>query len=372
MPSPNPGLEGVVACETTISTLAHGLHYRGYSIDDVALHCCYEEVAYLLLYGELPTAVELQALQERLLLAAQQVSPQLIEIVRGLPHDAPLIDVLRTGCSLLAHYDPDVAANDRAANLRKAERLLAQLPVVLAAAARARHGLPALSTTTAGSLAENFLVLFTGQRPAPHLARALDIAYINYADHEMNASTFTARVTASTQADLHAAITAAIGALKGPLHGGANALVLNVFEQIGPAENTETWVRNALANKVRIMGFGHRVYKEGDPRQLFMKPVCQRLAEQTGNMDFERRADAIERVMYELKPQLPPNVDWAAARVFKYLGLPVDLYTPLFALARVAGWSAQVIEQLGRNRLIRPEANYIGPPPRAVVPIAQR
>lgn len=282
-----------------------------------------------------------------------------------------MMDVLRSGASLLAHWDADQHDSSAEANLRKAERLLAQLPVLMAARHRLMQGLHPIAPSANRSLASNTLWMLHGQPPAVDHVRALDVSLTLYAEHEYNASTFTARVVCSTLSDLHSSVTAAIGALKGSLHGGANERVMEILEQVGGAERAEAWVRDALARKVRIMGFGHRVYKTGDPRARYLKKWCAQLAAQSGHQELERTADVIERIVVGEKG-LPPNLDWPSARLYHYLGLPVELYTPLFVVSRVVGWSAHVIEQLAHNRLIRPRANYTGPAPRAWRPIAAR
>ena len=268
-----PGLEGIIAGETAVSTIAGGLAYRGYAIADLARHARFDETAYLLLYGELPTAAELTAFRQRLAHNAT-VPHAVIEALRSIPNDAPLMDVMRSGCSLLAHWDPDVADNSREANLRKAERLLAQLPVVLAARHRLRQGKEPVAADRHRRFAENLLWMLRRREPSPQAVQAMEMSLILYAEHEFNASTFTARVVASTLSDLHSAVTAAIGALKGPLHGGANERVMDVLREVGTADKAEAWIRDALARKQRIMGFGHRVYKEGDPRAALLKPLC--------------------------------------------------------------------------------------------------
>jgi citrate synthase len=366
----SPGLEGVIAGETSISTVTGGLQYRGHSIEDLARHATFEEVAYLLLYGELPTAEQLDQFHQRLG-AAAEVSPAIIETLRKIPPAASSMDVLRSACSLLAHWDPDRDDNSHDANLRKAERLLAQLPVVMAARHRLKQGKEPVLPESGRSLAANTLWMLFRAEPSPGHIRAMDVTLILYAEHEYNASTFTARVIVSTLSDLHSAITGAIGALKGPLHGGANERVVDVLREVGKKENAEKWVRDALARKEKIMGFGHRVYKDGDPRATYLKTLCTQLASATGNEELEIIADVIERVVREEK-KLPPNLDWPAGRLYHYLGLPVELYTPLFVLSRVSGWSAHVIEQLDDNRLIRPRARYIGQSKRPWVPIAER
>ena len=365
----SPGLEGVIAGETAISTVSGGLHYRGYTIDDLAAHATFEEVAHLLLVGELPTAGQLTALHERL--AAARVASPIIEFIRKLPLAAVGMDVIRTGASALAHWDPDTADNSPAANLRKAERLLAQLPVLMAARQRLVEGKAPVPPESKYSLAANILWMLNRESPTERAIRALDVSLILYAEHEYNASTFTARVVCSTLADLHSGVVAAIGALKGPLHGGANERVLDVLKEVGTADKAEAWIRDALAQKRRIMGFGHRVYKSGDPRATLLRTLCRELAAETGHTDMEDMADTIERIVGEEKG-LPPNLDWPSARLYHYLGLPVDLYTPLFVVSRVTGWSAHLIEQLANNRLIRPRANYIGPAERPWKPVGER
>ena len=367
----SPGLEGVIAGETAISTVSGGLSYRGYSIEDLARHSTFEEVAYLLLYGELPSAEQLDGFRTRLNSAAQVPQP-IIDALRQMPPGTPPMDVLRSASSMLAHWDPEVGDNSHDANIRKAERLLAQLPVVMAARHRLKQGKEPVPAESGRSLASNCLyMLFRADPPAGHV-KAMDVSLILYAEHEYNASTFTARVIVSTLSDLHSAVAGAIGALKGPLHGGANEKVMDVLGAIGSKENADAWIRDALARKEKIMGFGHRVYKDGDPRAVYLKELCGQLAQETGNEDLEETAEVIERVIWDEK-KLPPNLDWPSARLYHYMGLPIELYTPLFVLSRVAGWSAHVIEQLdNNNRLIRPRARYIGPQRRAWVPLADR
>ena len=366
----SPGLEGVIAGETAISTVAGGLSYRGYSIEDLARHCIFEEVAFLLLHGELPDAEQLDAFSNRLK-AASQVPEPIIDTIRQIPTTASAMDVLRSGCSLVAHWDPEINDNSHDANVRKAERLLAQLPVVMAARHRLKQGKEPVAAESGRSLASNCLhMLFRADPSAAHI-KAMDVSLILYAEHEYNASTFASRVIVSTLADLHSGIVGAIGALKGPLHGGANEKVMDVLGAVGKKENAEPWIRAALARKEKVMGFGHRVYKDGDPRAVYLKEICNELAKETGNEDLETMADVIQRVIWEEK-KLPPNLDWPSGRLYHYMDLPVELFTPLFVLSRVSGWAAHIIEQLDNNRLIRPRARYIGPARRAWIPIAER
>jgi 2-methylcitrate synthase/citrate synthase II len=365
-----PGLEGIIAGETAVSTIAGGLIYRGYTVEELAEHASFEEVAYLILNGELPTADQLAAFNDRLHQYAP-VPTEVIEILRHIPNDAGMMDVMRSGASLLAHWDPDQKDNSHDANMRKAERLLARLPVVMAARHRLIQGKEPVGPDKHYSLSENILRMLRRRDPSPAAVRALEVSLVLYAEHEFNASTFTARVVSSTLSDLYSGVTAAVGALKGPLHGGANERVIEVLDQVGSADKAEAWIREALARKVRIMGFGHRVYKDGDPRAKFLKPLCRQLAKETGNMDMETMSDTIERIVGEEK-KLPPNLDWPSARLYFYLDLPVELYTPLFVLSRVVGWSAHIIEQLDNNRLIRPLANYTGAAARSWKPIKER
>lgn len=353
-----PGLEGVIAGETAVSSIEGGLSYRGYSIGDLAGEASFPEVAFLLLHGELPTE-EALADFKTILDESAAVDPALFDFLRNIPLHASSMDVLRTMTSALAHFDPQADDDSHAANIAKATRLLATIPVVIAARHRMRHGLPLVESDPGLSFAGNVLHLLTGQTPTLLAERAMDVSLILYAEHEFNASTFTARVVTSTQSDLYSAIVGAIGALKGPLHGGANERVLEVLQEVGDPDRAEAWVRQALEDKRRIMGFGHRVYKDGDPRATILRDYCRQLAAQTHDDALERVADTIERVVREEK-KLPPNLDWPSARLYHYLGLDVDLYTPLFVVSRVVGWSAHVIEQSANNRLIRPRSRYVG------------
>ncbi|MCS6978070.1 MAG: citrate synthase [Gemmatales bacterium] len=366
----SPGLEGVIAGETAISTVTGGLRYRGYPIGELAEKTTFEEVAYLLLHGELPRRAELEAFQQRIV-GSRTLPPVLITLLRSLPPGTPAMDALRTAISVLAHYDPETQDNSHAANVRKAERLLGQIPVAIAEHFRAARGLPSVASRPNLSHAANFLWMLRGTEPDPVHVRALDVSLILYAEHEFNASTFTARVIVSTLADLHSAIVGATGALKGPLHGGANEKVMDVLLEIDSPQNVRPWLQKAFANKVRIMGFGHRVYKTGDVRAKILKQYARQLAEATRQTHFESMAEEIEQIM-EQEKNLMPNLDWPAGRLYHYMGLEIPLYTPIFVMSRVAGWSAHVIEQLDNNRLIRPRARYIGPELRSVVPLEQR
>jgi citrate synthase len=366
----SPGLEGVVAGETAISTVETGLTYRGYGIEDLAEHSTYEEVAYLVLHGELPSADEAGAFRKRLG-EASCIPPEVLETLRKIPAAVPTMDVLRTSASMLAHWEREAADGSHEANVHKAERLLAQLPVVVAARQRLKTGQQPVAANPSLTLPANLLWMLRGQPPSEKQVKALDASFILYAEHEFNASTFSARCVVSTLSDLHSGITAAIGALKGPLHGGANEAAMGVLAEVGSADRAEAWVRAALANKQKIMGFGHRVYKDGDPRAVYLKRLTAAVAAESGNQELERTAEIIETIVWNEK-RIPPNVDWPCARLYHYFGLPADLYTPLFVVARVVGWSAHIIEQLDHNRIVRPRSIYTGPPLRKWKPIAHR
>jgi citrate synthase len=365
----SPGLEGVIAGETAISTVTGGLRYRGYPVTELAEKATFDEVAYLLLHGELPNARQLADFQKRI--APRNLPDPLRELLKALPPAVSPMDALRSAVSLLAHFDPDVADSSTEANLRKAERLLAQIPIAVADQYRYSKGLQPVPPRPGPSHAATFLYLLRGTEPNPTDARALDVSLILYAEHEFNASTFTARVVCSTESDLHSAVVAAIGALKGRLHGGANEKVMDLLRASGGPETAERWTLDALARKERIMGFGHRVYKTGDVRARILKEYARKAAEATGQTRWEAAAEIIERVM-EREKNMFPNLDWPAGRLYHALGLEVPLYTPIFVMSRVAGWCAHIIEQLAHNRLIRPRARYTGPDALPVKPLDAR
>jgi 2-methylcitrate synthase/citrate synthase II len=368
----SPGLEGVVAGETAISTVEDGLRYRGYPVPELAEKATFDEVAYLLLYGELPTVAELKAFQARVAMA-RRLPEAVRHLFAALPKWASPLDALRTAVSALAHFDQDMADNSHEATVRKAERLLAQIPLAVADQYRIAKGLQPVLARQELAHSANFLYMIRGTEPTAEEVKALDVSMILYAEHEFNASTFTARVIVSTMSDLHSAVTGAIGALKGPLHGGANEKVMDVVRAAGGPESAEGWTLDALARKERIMGFGHRVYKAGDVRAGILKGYSRQAAGAKGSdyLKWEDTADAIERVMAERK-NMHPNLDWPAGRLYHAMDLEIPLYTPMFAMSRIAGWSAHVIEQLDNNRLIRPRALYTGPVLRHVTPIAER
>ena len=373
----SPGLEGVIANESAIANIdgkegLGGLAYRGYPIEELAESVSYEETAFLLLHGDLPTSAQLKEFDARLR-ASRQVPQALIDLYSKVPPTAHPMDVLRTSVSVMGHFDPDVNAppRDHSANVRKAERMIAQMPTAIAYRERISSGLPPVPPREDLDLAANFLHMVTGKLPSASMGKAFDVSMVLYTEHELNASTFSGRVTVSTLSDIYSGVVAAIGALKGPLHGGANEEAWKVLEQVGSPENAERWIEDALARGERIMGFGHRVYKTGDPRARILKKYCAQIAAEVGEDRWERTAEPIEHAVTS-KKKLPPNVDWPSARLYHYMGLDIDIYTPIFAMARVAGWAAHIIEQLDHNRLMRPRARYIGPPDRLVKPISQR
>ena len=366
----SPGLEGIIAGETAISTVEDGLRYRGYPVGELAERGTFEETAYLLLHGDLPNQKQLAQFRNRLAVAARIPEP-LRDLIKTLPRWTPPLDALRTCVSVLAHFDQDTPDNSHDANLRKAERLLAQMPVVVAHFFRHSKGLPPIEPSEQRGFAADFLHMVRGSEASPDEVRAFDVSLILYAEHEFNASTFTARTVVSTESDLHSAIVAAIGALKGRLHGGANEKVMEVLKAAGGPDTAESWVREMLARKERLMGFGHRVYKTGDVRAGILKHYARQAAEKVGQLHWEETAEVIEQFMAREK-NLYPNLDWPAGRLYHALGLEIPIYTPIFAMARITGWSAHTIEQLDNNRLIRPRSLYKGPAPRSVVPLEQR
>ena len=366
----SPGLEGVVAGETAISTIAEGLRYRGYPVGELVEKASFDEVAHLLLHGDLPTRARFDDFRRRLE-AARALPQPLIDLLRALPRTVVPMDAVRTAVSVLSHYDPEADDNSHAANVRKAERLLAQIPLAVAAQHRLSKGHEPVAPRPGLGTAANFLYLLSGAEATPDDVRALDVSLILYAEHEFNASTFAARVVCSTESDLHAAVVGAIGALKGRLHGGANEKVMDLLRAAGGPATAEQWIRDALARKERVMGFGHRVYKAGDVRAGILKEYARKAAAAAGQTAWEETAEIIERVMAAEK-KLFPNLDWPAGRLYHAMGLEVPLYTPIFVMSRVTGWSAHVIEQADHNRLIRPRSRYTGPELRAVVPLAER
>ena len=368
----NPGLDGVVVGESAICQIDEttgSLRYRGYGIEDLAEQATFEEVAFLLLHGELPSSRELHAWQVELAHAASlpAVVRQFLETV---PSSAHLMDVLRTGVSFLGMIDPEAQDVSHEANLRKAIRLLARIPLLLSWAIRARYAQPLLQARPTRSFAENLLYLLTGSLRTDH-AKELEVSLNLYAEHELNASTFAGRVTASTLADLYGAVTAAIATLKGPLHGGANEAVAEMFHAIREPNNAKAWVQTKLAGKERVMGFGHRVLKHEDPRGTIIKRRAMALSQHMAYTPWYEIAEIIERTMKEEKGLLP-NLDFYTAVIYLLMGIPIKAFTPIFVASRTAGWCAHIIEQQDHNRLIRPRASYIGSPMREFICIYDR
>ena len=367
------GLEEVVAAQTKLSDIdgrMGRLSYCGYDIHDLATNSTFEEAVYLLHHLELPTAEELDALEEQLV-GEREISGFLSDLMPTLAKQTSPMSMLRTSISAASAYDPDGWDTSAEANERKAYRLIAKTPTLIATYHRLRSGDEPIPPNPKLPLAANFLAMLTGEEPDQESARALDVTLVLYADHTMNASTFTARVIASTLSDMHSAITGAIAALKGPLHGGANEESFKMLEEIGDVDNAETYIKDRLARKQKIMGFGHRVYKTDDPRATHLRRLAQELGERTGDTRWYEISARVEKVVMEEKG-LYPNVDFYAASVYHSLGIPTDLMTPIFALARMAGWTAHVREQYADNRLIRPDHEYVGPDPREWKPLDQR
>jgi citrate synthase len=358
-------LSGVVVAETALSSIdaEQGiLMYRGYDIADLAENATYEEVAYLLLEGELPDADQLRAFEEEL---SQRDLPANVQtLIDGNALDATPMEMLRTAVSLLSFTDPAESAIDLENERRKAAQLVAQLPTIVARHHRLRQKLPPVPPDPSLSFAENFLTMLRGEQPTEREAQAFDVAMILHAEHELNASTFTARVVAGTGADMHSAITAAICALKGPTHGGANAAAMRTFEEFGSVEAVPEGVRRYLEAKRTLFGFGHPVYVTMDPRARILKRLSEEFSQDGGEPNWYAFTEATEREAHEQKG-LWANVDLYSGSLYRYLGIPNDLFTPLFECSRVVGQAAHVLEQHSNNKIIRPAADYVGPEPRS-------
>ena len=361
-PAPK-GLEGIVATNSSICYIDGDrgvLAYRGIDVHELADHSTFEETCYLLWFGRLPNPSELKDLQERLA-QERHLDPGIIQFLRTVPRAALPMDVLRTAVSALAFYDVDEKNNDHDANVRKSIRLTSQIAMIVAAYDRIRKGKPVVEPDGSLSHAANFLLQLNGAKPSPTAERALDIALILHADHELNASTFAARVTAATLADMHAAITSAIGALKGPLHGGANEAVFRILESIASKKSDPVdYVRDMLVQKKKIPGFGHRVYHTEDPRATHLRVMSRDLGRSSGQPQWYEMSEKIEKFV-KAEKKLNANVDFYSASTYHVLGIDEDMFTPVFAVSRISGWAAHVIKQLDDNRLIRPRAEYLGP-----------
>ena len=376
---PKAGLEDVVAGESAICYIDGDrgvLAYQGYDIHDLASAdkgVSFEETCFLLWHGRLPTRSELGDVQTQLA-SARALQEPILRAMRSLPR-VDAMDALRTLTSILGHYDREADDRSQAASYRKAVRLTGQLGSIVATWGRFAAGGGYIEPDPALGHAANFLYMLTGQRPSALAARAFDVSLVLHADHELNASTFAARVAAATLTDIHSTIVGAIGALKGPLHGGANAevmkMLLDLGQDAGP-ERAEQYVRAKLAKKEKISGFGHRVYRTEDPRATHLRQFSKTLGEKSGQPQWFTMSQRIEQVVQSEK-KLYPNVDFYSASMFYSMGIPIDLYTPIFAVSRISGWTAHVLEQYANNRLIRPRTDYIGPKyPQQVLPIEQR
>lgn len=371
----SPGLEGVIGGISTISEIVSetsSLIYRGYDVHDLASKGSFEETAHLLIYGHLPSQSELNAMKATLA-AEREVPEQVYTAMKQLPKTAHPMDLTKAGFVAYAPFDPDYAkpATDDAANVAKAIRILAKASTIVGNGHRIRQGLEPLKPKPEHSIAQNFLYLMSGEEPDAQTAHVLDSSLTLYAEHGFNASTFATRVTVSTLSDLYSGIASGIGTLRGPLHGGANEEAMRMLQEIGTPDKAEAWIHDALVNKKKIMGFGHREYKKRDPRAIYMTKVAKELSAEKGQTNWSEIADILERVM-ETEKNIFPNVDFPAAYAYFVLGIPIDLYTPIFVVARVSGWSTHMIEQLRNNRLIRPNCIYEGPKQQAWVPVSER
>jgi citrate synthase len=367
------GLEGVVAAESSIGDVdgVNGvLIYQGIDIHELAAHSTFEETVYLLWHGRLPKRAELE--EFRGALAGQMTLPEeVLSLLRAFPREAEPMDALRTAVSALAFYDPQARDVSREGALLAATKLTAQLPMLVAAFARLREGQEPIAPEPDLNLAANFLYMLKGEAPSASEARVFDVCLILHADHELNASTFTARVIAGTLADIYGAVTGAIAALSGPLHGGANTNVMKMLLEIESPERAGEWLNDALARKRKVMGFGHRVYKTEDPRSVWLRKFSKEIGEERGETRWYTILEVLRDQMFAEK-KLYPNVDYYSGSVYYLMGIPLDLFTPIFAVSRIAGWTGHVLEQYDNNRLIRPRAEYVGPRNVPYVPIEDR
>jgi 2-methylcitrate synthase len=374
MASTGAGLEGVVATSSTICFIdgEQGvLSYFGYNIHTLAENATFEETIYLLWNGKLPNESELSQLKSALV-AERELPNEVTEFLRGVPKGALPMDVLRTAVSMLSLYDPTAPDNSLKANVQKAIKLMAKVATIVTSYDRLRNGREVVPGDPSLGYAANFLYTLTGKKPDEVMERVFDIALILHADHELNASTFAARVTAATLSDIYSAVTSAIGALKGPLHGGANEDVIRLLLATKSPDDAVQKVKEKLNNKVKIAGFGHRVYRTVDPRAIHLKKLSEELGKRTGQVELFEKSSRIEQTVHDLKG-LNANVDFYSASTYYSLGIPIDLFTPIFAVSRMSGWTAHILEQYRNNRLIRPRADYTGAPDgQKWVPIAQR
>ena len=365
------GLRGQSAGSTSLCTVGKsgtGLTYRGYDITDLAENACFEEVAYLIFHGQLPNQTQLDQYRATLR-ANRSLRATLLEVLERIPASAHPMDVMRTGCSMLGNLESE---GDFTNQQKVADRLLGALPSMINYWYRFSHdGVRIDTDSDAESLAGHFLQTLTGNKPSELHERVMDVSLILYAEHEFNASTFTARVCASTLSDMHSCVTGAIGSLRGPLHGGANEAAMEMIEKFDSADAATQGVKDMLVRKDKIMGFGHAIYSTSDPRNVIIKQWAQKLATETGDTVLYPVSCAVEKVMWDEKA-LFANADFFHASAYHFMGIPTKLFTPIFVCSRVSGWTAHVMEQRENNRIIRPSADYIGPEPRVVTPIAHR
>jgi citrate synthase len=367
------GLRGVVAASSSIGDVngeKGELIYQGIDIHDLARSSTFEEVIFLLWNGRLPKRAELDELK-RNIAANQEIQPEILALMRQFPQGAEPMDALRTAVSALSFYDKNARDISRETSVKTATRLVAQLPSIVAAIERIRKGQELVTPKPELNIATNFLYMLKGELPSEHDAHIFDVGLILQADHELNASTFTSRVVAGTLADMYGAVTAAIAALSGPLHGGANTNVMKMLLEIGEVERVEPYIKAALASKKKIMGIGHAVYKTEDPRATNFRRFSKEMAERTGQSKWYEMSRKIEETIMREKGMFP-NVDFYSASTFYMMGIPLDLYTPIFAVSRISGWTGHILEQYANNKLIRPRAEYIGPRDVPYVPIDER
>jgi citrate synthase len=366
----SPGLEGVIAGETAICCVEQGrLLYRGYDIADLAQHASFEEVAFLLLHGELPSAEELALFQHQID-GERELPGAVIDVLRAIPRQAPMMDVLRTGVSLCGNFS-SAKSQGKSSLLTRAVRVLAEVPALIATRLRVLEGKAPVEPKPGLSHAGQFIQMTYGRAPTALEEKILNLTLVLYAEHEFNASTFAARVCTSTLSGLHSSVVAAIGTLKGPLHGGANEAAMQLINRFTSGPEARAWTEEALEQKQKIMGFGHRVYRNGDHRAFILEPYVDELAKMRNEPWRAEVYHAIKQVVWD-KKKLYPNVDYPCGLVYFLMGFPIDIYTPLFVMSRVSGWCAHIIEQHENNRLIRPRSQYIGPALRDYVPLAQR
>lgn len=367
------GLRGVVAAQSAIGDVngeEGKLIYQGYDIHDLAEHSTFEEVVFLLWNGRLPSQAELD--EHVSTLRSNYSAPhEVIDLMKQYPKDSDPMDILRTAVSSLDLYDPKGQGTDRESAVGAAVRITARIGTIAAAWERIRNGMDVVAPDASLSIAENFLYMLRGERPEADEARMFDIALILHADHELNASTFTTRVVAGTLADMYGAVTAGIAALSGPLHGGANTNVMKMLIEIGDLDKVDAWVEKALEEKRKIMGIGHAVYKTEDPRATWLRKFSKQMADKKGETKWFEMSQRIEQLMHD-KKGMYPNVDFYSASTYYLMGIALDMYTPIFAVSRISGWTGHILEQYANNKLIRPRAEYIGARDLKYVPIADR